>query len=171
MKYLNEQSIESTHVFGYSMGGYVALKAALSLPQKIKRIITLGTKFNWDEESTAREVKMMNPDKVEEKVPHFAAKLKEEHHPQDWKKVMDKTAQMMINMSKGAKLMDEDFKQINLPVVIGIGSLDKMVTYDESEKVASILPDAKLISLDGVKHPIDKVEPVILLKYIMENSK
>ena len=37
--FLNTKAIDNITVFGYSMGGYVALNAALKVPQKIKKII------------------------------------------------------------------------------------------------------------------------------------
>ncbi|MEO0627145.1 MAG: alpha/beta hydrolase [Bacteroidota bacterium] len=164
--FLEEHAITEVQIFGYSMGGYVALNTALRIPEKIKKIITLGTKFRWDIASAQREVTMLNPDKIEEKVPHFADKLRLEHHPQDWKGVMRKTAQMMIDMGNGAKIQDDDFRKIDVGVVIGVGSLDNMVSYEESEYVTSLIPNAKLVELEGVKHPIDKVGVDVLVDYI-----
>ena len=166
LSYLQEKSIEEITIFGYSMGGYVALSAALQGPEKVKKVITLGTKFKWDLVSAAKETQLLNPTKIEEKVPAFAEKLKLEHDPQDWKEVMDKTAQMMIHMAEGAKMFDSDFKKITQSVSIGVGSLDHMVSYEESEHVSNLIPNAKLIQLEGVKHAIDTIGPDILIHYI-----
>jgi esterase/lipase len=167
--YIQANSIDEANIFGYSMGGYVALNAALKIPEKIKKVLTLGTKFNWDIESAEKEVKMLNPIKIEEKIPLFAEKLKQEHSPQDWKNIMNRTAEMMMNMAKGAKLIESDFKKINQKVIIGIGSLDNMVSYEESEYVSGLLPNSKLIKLSGVKHPIDKIGTDELVNYILLN--
>ncbi len=169
IEFLDEKSIEKINIFGYSMGGYVALNTALKIPDRIIKIVTLGTKFNWDVESTEREVKMLNPDKIEEKVPHFANKLKEEHHPQDWKEIVRKTARMMTELSKGNKLKEEELKQVRNEVLIGLGSLDKMVTIEESENVSQILPNATLKKLIGIEHPIEKINPSDLSGYIKES--
>ena len=169
IEFLHIESLEKVKIFGYSMGGYVALNTALKIPEKISQITTLGTKFNWDMESAERETMMLDPIKIEEKVPHFAAKLKEDHYPLDWKSVMEKTATMMLNMAKGAKLTDDNFKKIIHPVTIGIGDMDNMVSYEESKLVSNLLPNAKLIKLKGVKHPIDKIDVKELTNYIIEN--
>ena len=169
ISFLESASFNKINIFGYSMGGYVAINTALKAPQKIKKIITLGTKFKWNIESAEREAKMLNPIKIEEKVPHFAEKLKQEHQPQDWKIIMEKTAKMMLNMGNGAKLADADFKKINQTVIIGIGSLDNMVSYEESEYVSKLLPNSKLIKLNDVKHSIEKIAIDKLVDYIMKN--
>lgn len=164
--FLQAHAIDQVTVFGYSMGGYVALNTALKVPEKIRKIITLGTKFDWSLEQAQKEVKMLNPDKIEEKIPHFAQRLQQLHEPLDWKTVMNKTAQMMLAMAKGAKLTDTDFANINVPVTIGRGSLDSMVSQEESEHLAEVLPTAKLITLEGVKHPIETVPIKALVSHI-----
>jgi len=169
INYLQKKSINEVSIFGYSMGGYVALNTSLKIPEKINKIITLGTKFKWDMESAEREVKMLDPIKIEEKFPYFAEKLKKEHYPLDWKVVMENTAKMMIRMAKGDKLKDSDFKRIAQSVVIGIGDLDNMVSYEESEYVSMLLPNSKLVKLEGVKHPIDKIGVDELINYIKSN--
>ena len=168
IKFLEENSIEKINVFGYSMGGYVALNTALKAPGNISKIVTLGTKFNWDIESANKELRMLNPDKIEEKVPQFANKLKEEHHPLDWKEVVSKTANMMLGLANGNKLKEEDLKKINHNVVIGIGTLDKMVSLEESENASNLLPNGSLNQLKDFQHPIDKVDPSDLVLYVKE---
>lgn len=167
--YITAHKLDEVTIFGHSMGGYVALNVALKMPQKVKKIWTLGTKFQWDLASAEKEVKLLNPTKVKEKVPQFADKLMQAHHPQDWESIMHKTAEMMLNMANGARLKDDDFKQIDTEVVIGLGSLDNMVTEEESAYISKLLPNAKLVQLENVKHPIDQIETEILVNYIRSN--
>ncbi len=169
LDYCAAKGLESIAIFGYSMGGYVALNLAVRRPNLVNKIYTLGTKFDWSMESAQKEVKMLNPEKIEEKVSHFANHLKQLHHPQDWRAIMTKTAEMMLSMAKGAKLFERDFKRIEQQVVIGIGSQDYMVTYEESEQVAAMLVNAKLVRLDGVPHPIEKVDVSVLVDYVLQN--
>ena len=91
LNYLQENNIAQTTVFGYSMGGYVALYLAKYYPQKINKVITLATKFYWDEEIAAREIKMLDADLIQKKLPAFAQQLQQRHAPQDWKIVLEKT--------------------------------------------------------------------------------
>ncbi len=169
--FLQRNAIEKVHIFGYSMGGYVALNTALKIPNKIMKIVTLGTKFNWDIASAEKEVKMLNPDKIEEKIPQYAEKLRIEHHPQDWKEIVYNTAKMMIGLSQGGMLNDYELSQIQHQVTIGIGNLDKMVGFEESERIASIVPNAVVKQLMGFEHAIDKIKPAELTLFIEESLK
>jgi pimeloyl-ACP methyl ester carboxylesterase len=48
-------NIARADVFGYSMGGYVALHLAATSPARIRRVATLATKLVWTAEIAARE--------------------------------------------------------------------------------------------------------------------
>lgn len=77
---LNTQ--QPINIFGYSMGGYVAMYMARHLNVNIGKIMTLGTKFHWDEAVAAKEINMLQPDVIEQKIPAFAQQFNERHHPQ-----------------------------------------------------------------------------------------
>jgi pimeloyl-ACP methyl ester carboxylesterase len=144
------------------MGGYVALKLAHDYPERVEKIITLGTKFHWNPEAAAKEVKMMNPEIIEQKIPQFAATLRERHQPGDWKKIMTLTGEMMTLLGAGRAMTAEDFKQILTPSLICIGTEDHMVTREESAHVADYLKNGQLKIIDGFKHPFETVDLEIL---------
>src|SRR5688572_9682026 len=98
MEYLEEKKIPQVHVFGYSMGGYAAMYLAKQHPGKIARIITLATKYHWDENIAAKEVKMLDAATIQEKVPAFAAQLQQRHAHNDWKELLDKTKQLLTGL-------------------------------------------------------------------------
>jgi len=158
MDFIEENSLVKTHIFGYSMGGYVALKLASENQTWIDRIVTLGTKFNWTPEIADKEVRMLNPSKVEEKVPKFATYLSKLHSPDDWKTIMRKTAQMIIDMGNGKKLSEIELSSITNKILIGIGELDNMVTTEESKYTAELIPNGELDIIEGLKHPIETVD-------------
>lgn len=79
LNWLDDNKTNRINIFGYSMGGYVGLHLAKKNPETIGKVFTLATKFNWSEEISAREVKMLDSSKIKEKVPKFAGELKNRH--------------------------------------------------------------------------------------------
>jgi pimeloyl-ACP methyl ester carboxylesterase len=158
LKYLSGAGIETIDIFGYSMGGYVALYLAKHYSDKVGKIFTLATKFNWSPEIAARETKMLNADIIAEKIPVFAKQLETRHRPSDWKVVLSKTADMMVAMSQNNPLKSEDFREIEHQVQIGVGDKDAMVTFEETVAVFRTLPNASLIVLPQTQHPLEKVD-------------
>src|SRR4029077_13449669 len=45
LHYLKQNNIDKINIFGYSMGGYVALYLAKHYPEKVNKAATLATKF------------------------------------------------------------------------------------------------------------------------------
>jgi pimeloyl-ACP methyl ester carboxylesterase len=168
LHFLLEKNIDKTHIFGYSMGGYVGLRLALQNPNIVDSIITLGTKFNWSRESAMQEIKMLDPEKIEENVPAYAKHMEKLHSGNDWKIVMKKTAKMMIDLGEGKRLNDDELRLIHHEVLICMGELDTMVTQEESVKTANLIPGGKFRMLEGVKHPIEKVDMHLLAKVIKD---
>ena len=166
-QFLEENNFTCPYIFGYSMGGYVALKLALEEPEKVKAIFTLGTKLTWSPEIALKELKMLQPEIIEEKVPKFAAVLKQRHSPNDWKEVLRKTGKLMTRLGNDEAMTPEHFRSIQIPVIIGIGELDNMVTLEESKTVAELLPNGKLETFEGFKHPIEQVDEKLLADKIL----
>ncbi len=158
MGYMDAHRIERASIFGYSMGGYVAMCLAKSLPHRVNKIVTLATKYHWDEATAAREIKNLDPEKIAAKVPAFAAALQERHAPNDWKEVLQRTANMMVALGADNPLKMEDHAAIQTPVLILLGDRDTMVTLDETVAVYRALPNAQFGVLPGTPHPIEQVD-------------
>jgi pimeloyl-ACP methyl ester carboxylesterase len=156
--FLDRHQVPSVDIFGYSMGGYVALWMAYLFPHRIGKIITLGTKFDWSVESAEREVKKLNPEKIFEKVPAFARLLEHRHAPTDWKLLMQKTVDMMLDLGTKPMLTESVLNTISAPVEILLGDTDDMADKYFSERVSDWLPNGSFHLLENTPHPIEKVD-------------
>ena len=130
LEYLQEKNIDKAHLFGYSMGGYVAMYLAKDHPEKINKCITLATKFYWDENVAAKEVKKLDPAIIQQKIPAFAQQLKERHAPQDWELLLKKTSELLEQLGKNNALQLADYTGIDTPALLLLGDRDKMITLE-----------------------------------------
>ena len=158
LTFLEKNNTGKINIFGYSMGGYVGMYLAKQYPDKINKLLTLATKFNWDKEIAEKESRMLNAEKIEEKLPAFARELTKRHRPQDWRLVLAKTVQMLLQMGKDNPLKPQDYDSIQLPVKLMLGDRDKMVTLDETLQVYQALSNARLCIFPDTAHPIEAVD-------------
>ncbi len=100
---------------------------------------------------------MLNADKIETKLPDFAAALQKRHTPNNWKTVLEKTAAMLTAMGKDNPIKPADYPAIQHPVLLMLGDRDKMVTLNETVEVYKNLPKAQLAILPNTGHPIEMV--------------
>ena len=159
--YMDEHSIETTNIFGYSMGGYVALYLAKIAPERVGKIATLGTVLTWSPEKAVAETKLLNPNKIEEKVPAFA-KMLDGQHPNGWEDVVQKTKDLLEHLGDHPTLSTEDFKEIDHPVRIHIGDSDSTADLSETVKIYGLMKQAELSVLPATPHPIQKVDQAVL---------
>jgi pimeloyl-ACP methyl ester carboxylesterase len=168
VRFMDKHQISCADIFGYSMGGYVALWMAHRYPAYTGKIVTLGTKFDWNPESAAREVSKVDPDKILEKVPAFARILEQRHAPNDWRKLLYQTAQMMIRLGDKPLLTEQIFQQITHDVLILLGDLDDIADVMYSKKAAELLPHGKFLSLEKTPHPIERTDVKFLQRILVE---
>ena len=153
-------------VFGYSMGGYVALLLAAMRPLRVEAVATLGTKFDWTPESAAKETARLNPALMPEKIPAFVQLLSTRHGEDKWETVVNHTAGLLTRLGESPDLNEATLAQITCPVFIGRGSLDTGVTRKESEAAASAIPHGQYIELVDVKHPLEQISEKVLTDYM-----
>jgi pimeloyl-ACP methyl ester carboxylesterase len=162
-QFIDKQQLKRPDIFGYSMGGYVALYLASQKKDLLGNIITLGTKFDWDPGIAQKEIKMLDPDVIREKVPKFAAAL-QVRHGKDWEELLRRTQEMMIELGNNNLLNTTTFSQIDNCVLIGLADGDTMVTKEETDHAASQIKNARRYTLQNTKHPIETVNVTGLIK-------
>ncbi len=169
LNYLDQHDLKSVNIFGYSMGGYIALLMAVHHPDRVSSVLTLGTKMDWNPEIAARETTMLNPDKIAEKVPAFANALQNRHGASRWRMVLEKTATMMRYLGEHRPLDEAALRKIAVPVTIALSDADEMVSRAEAEQAAVWIPGARFQLLEGGRHAIEKC-PVETLAALVENN-
>lgn len=164
-QFILEHNLEQPNVFGYSMGGYVALYLESQKPNLIGKIATLATKFDWTPDGAIKEAAMLNPETIQQKVPHFAEAL-QKRHGENWIALLNKTAEMMKALGDSPLLNDEVLNTIESPVLLGLGDKDSMVRLDETRKVFAALPTSNMYMLPNTKHPIEGVNVELLVSIL-----
>jgi len=159
--FLDQNNIEKISIFGYSMGGYVGLYLAKNFPEKVEKLFTLATKWDWTKENAIRESKMLNSTLIKEKVPKYANSLAT-LHGDNWETLMQKTAEMMLNLGANPTLNKDNLTEIETPTIVAVGDKDIMVSIEETVMVYRSLPNAQLLVMPNTAHPIERINTALL---------
>lgn len=157
LRFLDSYRMPKIDVFGYSMGGYVAIWLAHTHPEHIGRILTLNTKYFWTAEVAVSENAKMDADTIEAKVPAFARTLAARHKGIGWREVLARTRAMLTAMGDHNLLTDDVLRTITNRVRIAVGDQDTTVSIEESERVCAALPNADLVVLPDAPHALEKI--------------
>jgi pimeloyl-ACP methyl ester carboxylesterase len=166
VQFMDARQIAKVNIFGYSMGGYVAVWLAAKHPDRTNTIVTLGTKFDWDPVSAEKEIKKVNPEKIQEKIPAFARILETRHAPNDWKGLLHETGAMMKHLGDSPLLTREVLEKIDREILILLGDHDDMADAQYSKEVSKLLPKGNFKSLENTHHPIERTDLNLLSKIL-----
>jgi pimeloyl-ACP methyl ester carboxylesterase len=166
--YMAGHHIERAPIFGYSMGGYVALALASEF-DAIQSVATLATKLAWNPEFAAAEVRRLDPLKIREKVPAFA-QLLERRHAQSggWETVLTRTRDFMTGLGAAAVLDDALLARVQQPALLMVGDRDAVVSLDETAHAAKALPNGRLVVLPETPHPFEQVDTRRLADHLLD---
>lgn len=154
---LAARGVERARLFGYSLGGYVALHLAATHPALVERVMTLGTRLAWSPESAERETAQLDPATIRAKVPRFAQLLEARHTGAGWERLLAETAGLMRALGERPLVTPETLATIQCPVRLSLGDRDATVSIEESRDAARVLPQGELEVLPATPHPFERV--------------
>ena len=164
---MDARGIEQASLFGYSMGGYVALHLAATQPARVARVTTLGTKFRWDVETAEREARRLDPSAISTKIPRFADMLAARHAGAGgWEGVLVRTAALLRSLGATPLLDDERLRAITQPVRVMVGDRDATVSVEETAGAYRALGTAELVVLPSTPHPLEQVDVARVASFV-----
>ena len=166
LAFLDARELRAAHVFGYSMGGYAALAAAMQAPERFSSITALGTKFDWAPETVAVETRLLDAETMRAKVPEFAAHLEQLHAPTPLPDLLTATASLLRGLANQPPLTPDNLATLPVPVQILVGELDQTAGVDASRRFAGYLPRATFEVIMNTPHPLERVNPDLLASRI-----
>lgn len=165
--YIIKNNLQKPLVFGFSMGGFVALTLQ-SQTNIFSKIMTLNTKLKWDYETAIKEQKMFDPEIILKKVPHYADMLISMHGEDNWKNLLNKHKDLMLEIAKSTPLSDYALSKIDIPVLLTRGDKDNMVTPEETPAIVSKIKNSEYLEFENTAHPIEKIDIDLLSSKIRE---
>jgi pimeloyl-ACP methyl ester carboxylesterase len=162
VRWMDENELQKVNIFGYSMGGFVALYLAKHFPDRVEKIITLGTKLEWDHFIANDMARMIDAEKIALKAPVLADALDKLHQPNHWKEVLHRTTELFLNLGSEPALLPKDFSEIKHEILLLLGDQDRMVTAEETTDTQKRLANSRFELLTETPHPIEQANPILL---------
>ncbi len=146
---LDHLGAKNVAVVGWSDGGVIGLKLAINRPDLVKKLVTLGSHSR--PEGMTAEFKLEVENSSPEKFPAILVdgyKALSPDGPEHWPVVFNKLKTMWLTLPN---IPEADLGKIQCPVLLMVGEHD-IIRRDESERLARLIPNARLKVLDGASH-------------------
>lgn len=158
VNYMNNHNLDKVDIFGYSMGGYVALWLCYTVPERVNKVFTLGSKIVWDRQGVEKELAMLNTEAMLLSIPKFVELLKQRHTQLEWFDLVKYTREMMIELGERNLLSEPVLSSINHTVRLGVGDKDHTAGVEDSMATFRLIPEAQFHVFPNTPHPLEKVD-------------
>lgn len=154
--------MDTYHIAGYDLGGYLGLLMALSQSRRVNTLLMLATKFFWTGATAEKMREQLNPDTMSQTVPAYADLLVQEHGARQWRVLVRQAADIVTHLAENG-LTDRMAAQAQCPVLVCVGDRDKLVSLEEAHRISRVIPQGQLLVLPGVSHPFRTINRIPLL--------
>lgn len=144
-------------VFGFSMGGAIALHLALARPEIVGRLAVHGVNVQWDAAEVETMTRPMEPDWLARERPFWAQRLAETHGPERWQGLVTQLAAFTRGLPD-QHLADSDLARIACPTLVSTGDRDRFFDMRHAVGLYRAITGAHLQVLPEVDHPIQTVD-------------
>lgn len=163
--YISQNHIPDFSVIGYSLGGYIGLNMTLRKIQGYHSLITLSTKLNWDKAIAAEVCANLTIEKLS-----TIAELLRQEHGENFNQLLFNTREIISSIGNNA-LSKSLFTGNNIPVLMLLGSNDKLVSPEEIKLFSEDLPSFNTHVLEQQPHAIEKMDTRTITQACMNYLK
>jgi pimeloyl-ACP methyl ester carboxylesterase len=146
---LDGLDIAKVDIIGHSMGGYVGLVMAHLAPARVHSLVTLGTKFYWDDAVIGKTAGELDPASLKARATRYYDALAALHTAGGADQALAFTRSLISDFSRW-RLTEDMVVQAKVPLLISAGDRDAMVpatevmrlfgTLDPAANAAAIVP-------------------------------
>ncbi len=161
----------SAHVFGFSMGGAVALRLAQTDPDRVDRLALLATPVQWTEALVDAMKERLDLEALQSQHPKRAERLFEMHEgPTRLYKALNEFVETLP--SHPAATVDA-LSSIPHSTLVTLLDEDPLFPLEVTQNVYRHLPHARLAVLPGTRHalrdlPLDLLTPLLRRHFLQE---
>ena len=165
VKLLDHLNIHNINIVGWSDGGIIGLKLAISQPQRVKKLVAIAANFKTDglEKYMIEYLKNTTPETLPPELIEGYKKLNP--NPDHWPIFFNKIKTMWLTSPNFSKDM---LATIKAPTLILTGDRDGFIRLNHTIELYESIPNSQLCVIPGATHGVPSEKPELLNKIIKE---
>lgn len=170
---LNTLDLSTAHVFGFSLGGGVALRLAQKWPERVDRLAVFQTNVSWTDAQAARMKRRLDLDALRDRSPDQADRLESLHDAPN--RLIGQLQAFVETLPDESGALAKCLSEISSPTLIGAVDRDPLFGIEASTALHERLPNARLAILPGEHHtlteaPLSLLAP-LLRRHFLPNTR
>ena len=149
-------SLAQANLFGFSLGGFIALSFAYQYPERIRRLAAHATHVFWDQALVDRMMTRLDHEQIQEKSPDLVAYLAQMHSGGDWVSLFERTKDYTLNILNFQEAYLH-VRTVQTPTLISAVDEDDLFDVDSPVHLHKALPNSNLAIIPGKRHAFQNV--------------
>ena len=162
---LDFYGLEQAHVFGFSIGGFVALRFALMHPQRAGKLAVHAANVDWTDELAAAMNARLNAAMLTSRYPAIAQRLEEFHT--NWQRLFARVNRMITNLPIH-KQTQHALHRIDHRVLVSAVDEDDLLPLGVPFSLHRALPQSTLAILPGTRHAFRDLDPALYIRLLLQ---
>lgn len=158
--------LDQAHVFGFSIGGLVALRFALMHPRRAGKLAVHGANVDWNDELAAAMNARLDAAMLTSRFPAVARRLDEVHG--DWQGLFARVNRMVGGLPAHRETQYA-LRKIAHPVLVSAVDEDDLLSLGVPFSLHRALPQSTLAILPGTRHAFRAVDPALYARLLMQH--
>ncbi|MCX7835831.1 MAG: alpha/beta hydrolase [bacterium] len=163
---LESLGLERVVLWGYGLGGYVALEIERTNPGFIEGIWMHATKFFWNEKDVNKFRNELSVDTISPRRKEFMMK----QFGDRWIEILHMNSVFFDDVLENGLTVD-DLLDVRIPVLVTAGDQDEWITSSEVEKLADSLSGGEWQILNGVRHHLHSTRSSLIIPTAVEFTR
>lgn len=165
---LDKLGIDELSIIGLSDGGIVTYRLACFSSLKIKKLITIGSRWHSRNALETKDILgTVTAERWKEKFPQTYEKYQSLNPQPDFEKLVSNIIKMWLD-SGGTGYPNENVKNINCPSLLIRGDKDHLIKRDFIFELAKLIKDCNLANIPFASHVVYAEQKDILIRMINE---
>ena len=148
--------LAQANLFGFSLGGFIALSYAYQNPARIRRLAVHATHIFWDPALVETMLSRVDHENIKQTSPELVRYLEQMHGKENWITLFEKTKDYTVNIINFRK----DYEHVwgvQTPTLVSAVDEDDLFTVESPVRLHQTLSNSNLAIIPGKRHAFQNV--------------
>ncbi len=154
--------LSSANLFGFSLGGFIALSYAFNHPARVRKLAVHATHIFWDPALVETMLTRVDHENIRKVSPELVRYLGQMHGDDNWVSLFDRTKDYTENIINFRKQY-EDVKRVDTHTLVSAVDEDDLFSVDSPVQLHTTLQHSNLAIIPGKRHAPQNVNLELMI--------
>lgn len=148
--------LAEANLFGFSLGGFVALSYAHANPARVRRLAVHATHVFWDQALVDTMLTRLDYEGIKQASPDLARYLGQMHGADNWASLFERTKQYTLKIP-AFEAEYTHVRDVKTPTLVSAVDEDDLFSVDSPVGLHKLLANSNLAIIPGKRHALQNV--------------